>query len=412
LTCNSALAKVSLRDPLPIELEALQEPRRVIAELPELQAEAVRAQDQERLALLYLAEANACRVIANWICQRDAGEHAVLTAGVPALVDLRIRGLIAQARGQISLGDFSRGERTLADAEVLLDQVDSPALASDVYLGYSTLSSRIGKYALSADYAMRGLDVLAPGVAVPMQIRLLRNTAEARIRLQQLPEAREALRRAEALLPDIDDPKLHAEVRLESARLAHSEGNTALQQEEGEAILQLSQRLRNTQLRGLGLEVLGLAALQAGDVPSGIEQLQDAAAAFRQLGLDRDEHRVLAGLLHQPKLGERSVALIERFIELNDQIELSERAVAADNFEDRLRYAEQELVLQQLESDRKLQVERSENLLARTNYLFTVLALSVLLLLSLIFLYFSQRRSGERLRDAVIFRQRALVQTS
>ena len=130
LTCNSALAKVSLRDPLPIELEALQEPRRVIAELPELQAEAVRAQDQERLALLYLAEANACRVIANWICQRDAGERAVLTADQPTLVDLRIRGLIAQARGQISLGDFSRGERTLADAELLLDQVDAPALAS------------------------------------------------------------------------------------------------------------------------------------------------------------------------------------------------------------------------------------------------------------------------------------------
>ena len=60
----------------PLELEALVDPERVLKALPaEIQRARVQ-RDTRTLSLLYLAQANACRVIADWKCQRDAGRQA------------------------------------------------------------------------------------------------------------------------------------------------------------------------------------------------------------------------------------------------------------------------------------------------------------------------------------------------
>jgi hypothetical protein len=119
----------------PLEVRALVEPEAVIALLPDELAKARAAGDNAELARLYLAQANACRVVADWSCQRDAGQRAAEAAARVKTQPLQeVRGLIAQARGNIAMQDFTRGEQLLGRAQVLLRGAPSPVLSADVYL--------------------------------------------------------------------------------------------------------------------------------------------------------------------------------------------------------------------------------------------------------------------------------------
>ena len=54
----------------PLEEQALSQPEAVLRQLPPLLARARADGNWRELALLYLAQSNACRVIAEWPCQR------------------------------------------------------------------------------------------------------------------------------------------------------------------------------------------------------------------------------------------------------------------------------------------------------------------------------------------------------
>src|SRR3990167_5709583 len=74
----------------PLELRALVDPAGVLGELRAWLKKAEGARDYRELALLRVAQANACRVKADWTCQRDAGVQARLAAeagGLPVLAE-------------------------------------------------------------------------------------------------------------------------------------------------------------------------------------------------------------------------------------------------------------------------------------------------------------------------------------
>ena len=157
----------------PLEAKALNEPEQVLKQLPALVKRARDSRDSRELALLLLARANACRVIADWPCQRVAGAGAVIASQSANDPILKVRSLIAESRATIAMQDFTRGEKLLGEAELVLKGSPSPELSADVYLAYSSLSNSLGKQALSAEYAQRGLDVLPGDLALPTQARLL-----------------------------------------------------------------------------------------------------------------------------------------------------------------------------------------------------------------------------------------------
>ena len=391
----------------PLEIQALTEPEAVLAALP---AALERAGDDAReLALLQLARANACRVMADWNCQNQAGESAVAAAERASDPILQVRGLIAQSRGFIALQDFTRGELLLGKAQILLERTPSPELAADVYLAYSSLSEFIGKHESALRYSGLGLEVLGDLAAPGMRTRLLRNRARAQTRLGKLDEARLSLSEARLVADALIDPKLHAELALETARVARLAGDVAEQVRMGEAILGLGAQLQNSQLRGLGAEVLGLAALDAGDLPVARQRLRTAAESFRALGLDRDELRVTRQLLDRlidnqsdPEIWS---ALVQRFITLERDISQNDRAKAADDFEARLKYAQQELDVLRLETEAALERERAQAL-AQEHRLTRWLMISALgTLLVLAFFFAQQRRSNRQLQAALAARR-------
>lgn len=384
----------------PLELEALTAPEKVLARLPGAREEAAARGDTRTLALLALAEANACRVTADWACQRSAGERALQLAEVARDPLLQVRGLIAQSRAAIALQDYTPGEQLLARAEVLLRENPDAELAGDVFLAYSSLSYSLGKHGLALDYARRGLEALPAGQALPMRVRLLRNYARAAAQLGQIDVARARLGEALTAVASLGDPKLTAEIHLETARLAREDGDIDAQRDSGRAILELAANLRNSQLEGLGHEVLGLAEQGAGDFDEARRQLARAVAAFRALGLDRDESRGLRELLAvELRRGASTGALaprLERYFDLEQQIATSDRAIAADDFEARLRYAAQEIEVQRLAAEAALAAEREQALAeqSRLRGLLTFAAgAAVLALLGLLVV---QRRATQR----------------
>lgn len=395
---------------LPIEREALREPERVLQELPALR-EAAHG-DERQLALLSLAEANACRVIANWECQKRAGERArthAKTAGDPVLEG---RGLIADARGRIALSDFYSGERLLTEAETLLGGTNSSDLLADVQLGYSSLSHRLGKHQVAADYASRGLTTLGPQGDPGMRVRLQRNLARANAVLGRWDLALEALRDARETVARLQDPKLRAEIALESARLAYQQGDIETQRDAAQEVLALSKQLRNSQLEGLGLELQGNLSAQQQDFSAARTHYRAAAESFRALKLGRDELRVidlyLQIALDQPDLS----SWVVRRLQLESSVGELERARAAEGFEERLRYAQQELAYVKLQSEAaRMSAERSEAELRRRNSLL-VGALGVLILIIVAALALLQQRANRKLREALHARQQAMVQTS
>jgi len=380
----------------PLEEQALSQPESVLRQIPDLVADARRRERFDEQALLFLAQANACRVVADWPCQRvaaAAARNAAEAARKPILV---VRALIAESRALIAMQDFSRGEELLGRAELVLKQSPSPELSADVFLAYSSLSNALGKHALSAEYASRGLAVLRTDQALPMRVRLLRNLARAQMALGQAQEADVSLQRAQVLAGRFDDPKLSAELLFGAARMAREAGDNAAQVRAGEQVLTMAGRLKNSQLGGMAHEVLGLAALDRGDEALATEELRTSYTSFRQLGLKRDELRVLRELLKLTiARGEPSGEMATRFLAIDSEIETSDRAKAADDFDARLKYAEREYELLRLRDEAVLAKER-EAALAERNRQSQWLSLATVLLLVVLGAFFIQQRRSNR----------------
>ena len=251
---------------------------------------------------------------------------------------------------------------------MILKQNPFPELSGDVYLAYSSLSNSLVKHALSVKYAERGLQALGSEPALSIRIRLLRNLARAQAQLDQPTQALATLVEAQKLSVKHSDPKLTAELYLEAARMASLMGDLPGQVGNGRRVLELADQLRNSQLNGLGREVLGLAASNGGDFATAEKELRASYVSFRELGLDRDELRVLRELIKVMLRRDRSPGdlnvLMARFLERSHLLERAERAQASDDFEARLKYAEQAqdpMLLDEVQTlrDRVVELEQS-----------------------------------------------------
>lgn len=389
----------------PLELKALVDPDAVRAELPEELARAETARDERLVALLRLAEANACRVVADWSCQRRASADAAAAARAAGDALLVARGLVLESRALMPLQDYTRSEELLADAQAALAQAPSAELAADIELAFSSLSHALGKHALSAEYAERGLALLATSQAQPLQARLQRNRARALAQLGDLAAAQAALDAGIEAVASVDDPKLTAELHLESARLAHRRGDGDGQRRHAGEVLALADRLRNSQLYGQAREALGLALQQAGDATAAQTELVAAVASFQSLGLERDELRGSQALLEvMLELRADPATLdpvVRRHFELQSRVAQGDRAQAADDFEARLQYLRQQIEIDQLEDDARMASERATSLAAQQRLGQWVTALTVLTLIVLAAFFLHQRRANRRLERAL-----------
>ncbi len=392
-----------------LELRALVAPEEVLEALPgELLAA---AGDARQRALLYLAQANACRVIADWICQRRAGADARAEAAAIDDPTLMARSSILESRAVMALQDFVFAEELLTDAQAQLERAPSAQLSADVQLAYSSLSHSLGKHALSADYARRGLALLGVGEAPPLQARLQRNLARALAKLDDADGARAALGAGIEVARRVDDPKLIAELHLESARLAHQSGDLEGQRRHVGEVLALADRLRNSQLYGQAREALGMAAQQAGDRAEARRQFEAARASFRELGLERDELRASQALIGLSlDLGvslPRLDPLLRRYVDLQGKVAQSDRSQAADDFETRLRYAKQQMEVARLEGEARLAAERAEAFAAQRTLGLVALLLAALVATVLAVSFALQRRSNRLLGRALREQQRS-----
>lgn len=389
----------------PLERRALVDPEGALIAIAEEIAKADAQGDQRQLALLQLARANACRVNADWSCQQEAGAAAAAQGASADDPIVATRGHIAAARASMALQDYTRGEQQMALAEVLLKEHPQAELSADVDLGYSSLSFSLGKHALAAEYAARGLSHLAPGQGLPMRVRLLRNLARALAQTGQVERARATLAEAVELTETFVDPKLSAELYLETARLARLMGDVDTQMANGQKVIQLSEQLQNSQLQGLGLEALGLAQLGAGSTQAALASLQAAHRDFRDLGLSRDELRVgrqlVSSLVARDPNDRRVAQLMLRLIQLDEEVIRADRARAAEDFEARLKYAEQQNDLLRLESEALLADERARNLNQQNRLINALFALSTVVLVGLIAFLVHQRNSNRQLHRAL-----------
>lgn len=388
----------------PQEIRALKDPQSVLAELPLQIAAARQRADFRELALLHLAEANACRVMGNFACQAAAGQRAHQAAEQAGQVSLQVRGLIIESRGRLALQDFSRTSQLLTTAERILNREPNPEALADVYLAYSSLSYSIGKHAKAAEYARRGLDALGDRPSLIIRIRLIRNQARALAQTKDTAGARAALRQAIGLIEGLDDPKLVAELFLESARIARSERDVATQEADGRKILELAKSLENTQVTGLGHEVLGLAALDRKDRPTAKKQLTKAHQYFQDLKLYRDERRVLRfllGILLEEKSNRGELdRLMMRMVSLESKLELEDRTFAADDFEARLNFFKQEMDVKRLEEVAAIDKERVASLAEQRKLAVWVSVLVATLLVVVAILFVMQRKYTGRLAES------------
>ncbi len=386
-----------------LETRALSEPEAVLAELVPALRDARIAGDHRQMALLHLARANACRVIADWDCQGEAGALAASEAKAADEPLLEARGLIAEARARLAVQDYARGERLLGEAQLILQDTPHPELMADVFLAWSSMSYTLGKHTLAAEYAENGLALLGPGEGLAMQARLQRNLARALAQQGRADEAGRALEKATGLAERLADPKLGAELYLEAARLARLAGDVPTQRVYGERILTLAERLRNSQLAGLGHEVMGLAAGDAGESATAVAELRAAQASFRSLDLQSDELRVLRDLvqllIRVDADNDELPSLMQRLLRLDAAQEATERTQAAGDFDARLRYAERENQVIRLQAEGEMARQR-EQALAQANRLSRLaIALGVAMLAMLGVLFALQRRGNRRLRE-------------
>jgi diguanylate cyclase (GGDEF)-like protein/PAS domain S-box-containing protein len=385
-----------------LEIAALTEPE---VALDKIEAALASNPEPEERALLQLARANACRVIANWSCQRDAGMEAAGSARALGDDVLLVRGLIAEARARFALADFTRGERLLGEAQAVLQRSPNPELEADVMLAFSSLAFSLGRPEASAEYAQRGLEALGAERSPILRTRLLRNRARAETQIGQHDAARATLAEALAIAEPMDDPKLVAELELETARIARTLGDVPAQVAAGQRVLKLGARLQNSQLRGLAHEVLGLAAAQAGDAATAERELERSRSAFARLGLERDELRVLRTQLERaPQPGNDPGhwgLLIRRFLELDRRVTEADRAKAADDYDARLKYAQQELEVQRLASEAELARAREAALAERARLTLWLMVMAIALSVILAAIFLLQRRHNRELRRAL-----------
>ena len=388
----------------PLELLALTEPNQVLDTLPPLIAEASAQGESEQLAKLELARANACRVVANWLCQRDAAAAAAVAAQAAGAHHLAARGLIAEGRARIAMQDFGQGERRLGEAEAILAQHPDGGLLADVMLAYSSLALQLGRHTLMRDYAQRGLDAIGPGGAAVVRSRLLRNLGRAELELGQPEPARAAMQQAADVARPLDDPKLSSELDLELARIARNTRDLAEQRAAGERVLAIARRFGNPQLEALGHEVLGLAARDAGDLAAAEVETGLAVNGFTRLGMKTEERRALRELLRtqlqrQPDRRDMAAAML-RLMDLDEAMDRRDRALAGDDFDARMRYTQQEFQLQRLAKESELATER-ENALSASNRLRAVLTTIAVAGVCVIGAFLVlQRRANARLRQA------------
>src|SRR4249919_3329679 len=149
-------------------------------------------------------------------------------------------------------------------------------------------------------------------------------------------------------------------------------------------------------------EVLGLAALARADEAGAAGELEAAYASFRSLGLKRDELRVLRELLKlKIARGEPSSELSLRFLAIDAEIEASDRARAADDFDARLQYAEREFELRRLRDEAALAKEREHVLAARNREGQWLSLVGGALLLALGVFFLQQRRANRELQQTL-----------
>ena len=397
-----------------LEIEALTEPRQVLEKLAAARA-AVAPTDYTELAKLSLAEANACRVIANWQCQRRAALAATAEADKTDSIYLQVRARINEGRADAALGEFNAASRALAQAQQRLGGAKDNQLFPDIMLAYSSISYRFGKMEESLRYATEGLPYAPATTQLEMRIRLLRNMSRAAAKLDKVREANGYLDQATSLLQGINDPKLAAEILLERARTARSANDAATVEAMGERITAMARSLKNSQLTGLGVETTAQSLQMRGKNAQAIELFNRASDAFAALNLYSDELRAVRAsvelqMLDAPQLGfAASVAKLNR---LTDQVAAIERESASTDFAERLRYAQSDAQLNMEKANTEMVKARAENSENKLHYTMLAIALAVVLFLVLLYLYFQQRRNSQVVRRQSAEMEQVLLQTS
>ena len=380
----------------PLEVEALTQPREVLKKLPAART-ALAKGDDAGLAKLALAEANACRVIADWRCQRRAGSAAITAADRSRSVYLQVRARIALGRALSRLGDFNSAARTLAEAQRKLGDTPQDVLMADILLAYSSISERLGKLDESYRYAKEGLAHAPADTDPEMRLRLLRNMAHIASARGRPLEARELLKETRGLLPTNRDPKLTAEILLEEARSARALGDADTVEEMGRRIGAIGDDLKNTQLHGLGYETTAQALQLRDNNAAALALYQKARGEFAELKLQQDELRTVRAIVDLQLKGTQADSLpqsIARLIQLGDQVTRTERESAAADFEERLRYAESDAAL--ATANAKTENERLRAIVSENRFRYTLIAgiLALCMLGVVAALYLQQRRHG------------------
>ncbi len=380
----------------PLEVEALTQPQQVLEKLPAARAALARG-DDVGVARLALAEANACRVIANWRCQRRAGSAAIAAADRSGSVYLQVRARIALGRALSRLGDFNSAARILAEAQQKLGDTQQDVLMADIFLAYSSISERLGKLDESYRYAKEGLAHAPADTDPEMRLRLLRNMAHIASARGRPLEARELLKETRGLLPANRDPKLTAEILLEEARSARALGDAGTVEEMGRRIGTIGGDLKNTQLHGLGYETTAQGLQMRGDNAGALALYQKARGEFAALKLQQDELRTVRAIVDLQLKGTQADSLpqsIARLIQLGDQATRTERESAAADFEERLRYAESDAAL--ATANAKTENERLRAIVSENRLRYTLIAgiLALCMFGVVAALYLQQRRHG------------------
>ncbi len=385
----------------PLEILALTEPLNALEQIRAAR-KTLAADNHVEAAKLALAEANACRVIADWRCQRRAGTTAIAAADRTADIYLQVRARVALGRALSRLGDFNSAARTIAEAQRRLGENGDDVLMADILLAYSSISERLNKLDESYRYAKQGLAYAPPATQPEMRLRLLRNMAHIASIRGRPEEAVELLKEAGTLLTANRDPKLEAEVLLEYSRSASALGDADTVEDMGRRIGVIGGALENTQLRGLSHETIALALQMRGNNAEALTLYQKARDEFAELKLQQDEVRAVRAIVDLQLKGVQAQGLptsIARLIQLNDQIGRTERESAAADFGERLRYAESDATL--ATANAQAETERLRAQASEDKFRYTLLAgiLALCTLSVVVALYFQQRKYGAMMRE-------------
>jgi diguanylate cyclase (GGDEF)-like protein len=393
-----------------LELAATNNPKVVIAQVPPLLDKALIQENWREASLLQLAQANACRVLADWSCQRNsavAAESYAVRANQPLL---QVRAQISQSRSQAALQDFSQAESTLAKAELQLQKTPLADLSAEIMLAYSSISFQVGRFQSSLEYTERGTQLFnqtqatARASDLGTQVRLLRNQARAQIELGNPEAARTALASAIAMNKPEEDLKLAGELYLELARLERKLQLIDQQVQTTAKVVALSKKLPNSQLHGQALEVQGLTAMDLGRTDEGMRLLEASYQNFRSLNLRRDALRVLRELLPSAvklKSPQQNInALTTELIELQQRIDIEDKSLAAANFDSRLAYAKREFELNQLARDNQTMAANQRLLRSNRNLAIAAAALGVCLALAALVFAALQLRARRKLAES------------